>query len=139
MIGQGRSDLVRAKQAREPKKRTQKKEQQELGCSDDSNDDAYLTDLTISNKDKLRAISKNESQSCTLDKPTVQTVTAEKEAVVEKIEAVTKVQSEERQSTSEITPVESTVKEPRQLAEEDTKNVNKSKNIMSSIKKFFKF
>lgn len=147
MISLGRSDLVRSKTLREPRPRIQKTKQQELGCSDefaDSDVKVHTSQTEISKvfvqqpiEDKTKPVSTSQASQgvaqITKKYPKVVQKVGNKEHAAVK-ENVVK-ESENYQSTSE--QAQPKVTDP--FDKNNTKNVDKSKTIISSIKGFFKF
>lgn len=93
-----------------------------------------MANVTVNHKDNVPNLPQKETYS-SVEKSSVQ----DKKDITEKKEAITNIiKSEEHQSTSETTQVLSKITEQKK-SDDNTKNVEKSKNIMSSIKNFFKF
>lgn len=120
MIAIGRTDIVR--QNPNPKKVKGGKEQQELGCSDVS------SDVKISNiRKNILVVQCNSKQPHTSTRPNKQVEKPLQSDVMSSIEQNESKESQECQSTGEI------------IAERKQPELKQSKNMMDSIKSFFRF
>lgn len=122
MISVGRADLVRAKPLREKKPKTTVKSQQELGCSDKSTD-------SIEPKDTVHSIIKH---SCSPEKTSH--VKVPQPSGSKDLSLNSNIKSNE---TSEESESQSTGDKGNNEATE-TSEPKQSKDLMSSIKSFFK-
>lgn len=131
MISIGRVDLVRAKPTKEKKPLVAKKQQQEIGCSDDFSDSS----TQLSDKDdvyNVQSISK-EHTSTSREVPQMSNIN-EVTSISDKCPESVSCQS--TGATSEIKTIQSNRIEPSKPNDDKE---TQSKTIIGSIKKFFKF